>query len=108
MELNEVCKPRAVAVGVFPVCPREGLAGGPGDTAGARAGDRAWSSWKVPRALFCGCDGEEGAWGGDTSPEMCPEGKDKSQIPLKQQYKQGCVTQIHREQKNPELVHFGG
>lgn len=46
-------------------------------------GDRAQSSWKVSRAPFCGCEGEEGAWGGDTSPGLCPEGKDKSQTPLK-------------------------
>lgn len=37
----------------------------------------------MSRAPFCGCEGEEGAWGGDTSPELCPEEKDKSQTPLK-------------------------
>lgn len=57
-------------------------------------GDRARSSWKVSRAPFCGREGEEGAWGGDTSPELCPEGKDKSQTPLKPHHhtNEGCVT----------------
>lgn len=36
----------------------------------------------VSRAPCCGCDGEEGAWGGD----IFPEEKDKSQIPLKQHH----------------------
>lgn len=58
----------------------------------------------MSRAPFCGCDGEEGAWGGDTSPELCPG---KGQIPnpsgVTPSYKQGCVTQLHRELENPEL-----